>query len=261
MLDRTSPTPLWAQIESDLRAKLLRGDFDEAFPTEPDLMSTYQVSRSTVRQAVASLERSGLIQRRRGIGTRVTERPLVDSMARIYSLAGWITSTGLTERSVVPISEVTVLPGEASEQLGLKPSSECVHIMRVRYAGDEPIAIDRSWLPRHLGEILLGEDLTSGSLYDLLGNQGVVATASTEQIRPVDPDRDDRAILDLPAEQMAFRIQRTVHANTTPVEYRISIIRGDRYTLTASWGTPSPELAGGIDDFASTDRLLDADST
>lgn len=248
MVDRASATPLWAQIESELREKLLRGEFDDRFPTEPDLMTTYQVSRSTVRQAIAALERSGLVERRRGVGTRVTDRPLIDATARIYSLAGWITSTGLTERSVVPISQLTVLSDVAARHLDLTPGEEGVHIMRVRYAGEEPIAIDRSWLPSHIGQILLNHDLTTGSLYDVLATAGIVPTSSIEQIHPADPDPDDRTMLDLSPETMAFQIQRTVHANTTPVEYRISIIRGDRYTLTASWGTPPRSVPHGIEE-------------
>lgn len=238
MVDRASATPLWAQIEADLRNKLLRGEFDEGFPTEPDLISTYQVSRSTVRQAVASLERAGLIERRRGIGTRVTDRPLVDSTARIYSLAGWITSTGLTERSTVPTAESKTIPDPEAKQLNLTAGETAVRITRIRYADDEPIAIDRSWFPADIGKILLQADLTTGSLYDYLTGSGVVPTSSIDHIRPFDPDADDRKLLELPRPTMAFRIERTVHSEATPIEHRVSIIRGDRYLLTATWGSP-----------------------
>lgn len=240
-LDRTSPVPLWAQIERDLRDRLLNGDFDTQFPTEPELMSEYQVSRSTVRQAVSELERSGLVERRRGIGTRVTERRLVDSMARMYSMAGWIASAGLPERSVVPVVESAPLPDPAVDRLGQHPGSHGVHIVRVRYAGDDPLAIDRSWLPMDVGRLLLDEDLTSGSLYDRLAYGGVIPTGSTEQVHPIDPDPDDRALLGLPDTELAFEIERIVHAGATPVEYRVSIVRGDGYTLTATWGNPPPD--------------------
>ena len=240
MVDRASATPLWAQIEVELRSRLVRGEFDEAFPTEPDLMSTYEVSRSTIRQAVSALERSGLVERRRGIGTRVTNRPLIDSTARIYSLAGWISGIGLTERSVVPIAEITNVSHDAAQHLELAPGDDAIHVVRVRYADEEPIAIDRSWLPPHIGQILLRDDLSTGSLYDRLTTSGVVPTSSLEQIRPIDPDPNDRTMLDLPAATMAFHSERTVYAGSIPIEYRISIIRGDRYTLTASWGSPHP---------------------
>ncbi|HZD22010.1 MAG TPA: GntR family transcriptional regulator [Acidimicrobiia bacterium] len=239
MVDRASPTPLWAQIESELRTRLLKGDFEDEFPSEPDLMNAYQVSRSTVRQAVAALERSGLVERRRGLGTRVTKRPLIDSTARIYSLAGWITRTGLTERSVVPTAGIGTVPDDPAGHLGLDPGDEAVHIMRIRYAGDEPIAIDRSWFPGHVGQTLIDDDLTTGSLYDRLTRAGIIPTSSVEQIQPVNPEPDDRTMLDLPPTEMAFRTQRIVYADSTPVEYRESIIRGDRYTLTATWGNPT----------------------
>ena len=207
-------------------------------------MSTYQVSRSTVRQAVASLERAGLVERRRGIGTRVVDRPLVDAMAGIYSMAGWIARTGLTERSVVPICELQPLPDEAAERLGLEQRTIGAHIMRVRYAGDEPIAIDRSWLPERIGKTLMDQDLTSGSLYRKLTEVGIRPTASTEQIRPANPGPDDRILLDLPPKEMAFRIDRTVYAKIRPIEHRVSLVRGDKYALTAAWGDPPAESEG-----------------
>jgi GntR family transcriptional regulator len=244
MVDRSSATPLWAQIDADLRSRLLQGEFNDGFPTEPDLMSTYQVSRSTVRQAVASLERAGLVERRRGSGTRVADRPLVDAMAGMYSMAGWIARTGLSERSVVPICELQPLPDEAAERLGLEQRTIGAHIMRVRYAGDEPIAIDRSWLPERVGTTLLDQDLTAGSLYQRLTEIGIRPTASTEQIRPANPGPDDRILLDLPPKEMAFRIDRTVYAKIQPIEHRVSLVRGDKYALTAAWGDPPAESEG-----------------
>lgn len=68
-------------------------------------------------------------------------------------------------------------------------------------------------------------------------------------------------MLDLPPEQMAFRIQRIVYAETTAVEQRDSIIRGDRYTLTATWGTPpSASTQNDQQDGPSEDALASTDN-
>src|ERR687891_584603 len=64
-LDRGNPLPLWAQLESDLRRRLSAGAFADRFPTDRDLVETYDVSRNTVREAVDRLCGEGLLERRR----------------------------------------------------------------------------------------------------------------------------------------------------------------------------------------------------
>lgn len=43
-LDRSSPLPLWAQLEAELRRRLEAGDFDDGFPTDAQLVSRYDVT-------------------------------------------------------------------------------------------------------------------------------------------------------------------------------------------------------------------------
>ncbi|MGH3591649.1 MAG: GntR family transcriptional regulator, partial [Pseudonocardiaceae bacterium] len=51
-VDRSSPLPLWAQMQEDLRRRLTTGAFAERFPTELELVEQYAVSRHTVREAL-----------------------------------------------------------------------------------------------------------------------------------------------------------------------------------------------------------------
>ena len=46
-LDRNSPMPLWAQLESELKRRLDAGEFNERFPTDGELVAEYEVSRHT----------------------------------------------------------------------------------------------------------------------------------------------------------------------------------------------------------------------
>ena len=84
-LDRTSPVPLWAQLEAELRRRLVAGEFTQRFPTDRELVDTYKVSRHTARDAVDRLCTDGLLERRRGRGTFI--RPEFERPAgAIYSL-------------------------------------------------------------------------------------------------------------------------------------------------------------------------------
>ena len=68
--------PLYYQLENLLREKILSGAFapGDRIPTESDLIRRYGVSRITVRQALTALAGEGLIERRQGRGTFVTDR-------------------------------------------------------------------------------------------------------------------------------------------------------------------------------------------
>jgi len=128
---------------------------------------------------------------------------------------------------------------EAADRLGLRPSSRLVHIERLRFAGDEPLALDRSWLPAEMARPLLKADLRQGSLYDALAElSGIRVAGGAERISPVVPGRADRSLLRLPAAEAALLVDRVVHdGSRQPVEWRRSLVRGDRYAFTAAWGT------------------------
>ena len=245
--DRSSPLPLWAQIADDLRRRLVGGEFEEHFPTDEELTRDYDVSRHTVREAVRRLASDGLLVRQRGRGTSLTQPILEQPLHSLYSLASSIRSQGIEERSEVRAVAHTTAPAEVARELGVAVDSAVVFLERLRFAGAEPIAWDRSWLPAPLADVLLKVDLTHGSVYEVLATHGAVrVTGGWERIRPLVPSAQERELLGLGEGVAAFAIERLVLAGETPVEWRRSLIRGDRYSLLAQWpaGTTSPIVAG-----------------
>ena len=81
------PRPKHAQL-SDVLADLAVRELgpDAAIPSERELMSTYDVSRATVRRAIESLVADGLLQRIQGKGTFVA-RPRVESRLHLTSFS------------------------------------------------------------------------------------------------------------------------------------------------------------------------------
>ena len=233
---RSSPLPLWAQIVDDLRRRLLAGEFERRFPTDEELTGYYGVSRQTVREAVRRLAAEGLVVRERGRGSSVAPPVLEQPLHSRYSLASTVRASGLAERSEVLAAERRPVPPEVAAQLGVEATAEVVFIERLRFAGDEPIARDRSWLPARLAAGLLDADLTSGGIYELLASHCAVRiTGGWERIRPVVPDQTDQRLLGLPPTVAAFSVERLVLAGDTAVEWRTSLIRGDRYSMVTRW--------------------------
>jgi GntR family transcriptional regulator len=235
-LDRSSPLPLWAQLADHLRRRAAEGELDERFPTEIELMHAYGVSRNTVREALRRLEDEHLVERHRGRGTALRPPPIERWLPGTYSLARTIADQGLDERSRVMAADIRLAAPEVCAVLELRGGDEVVHVERVRYAGGEPLALDRSWLPAARCRALLDADLTQGSLYEALADScGIRVNSGWERIAPANPSQADRLVLELPRREAVFAMERLAAADGRPVEWRQSVVRGDRFRLISTW--------------------------
>lgn len=243
-LDRTSPLPLWAQLEAELRAQLLAGDFGERFPTDAELVERYGVSRQTVRQAIARLTSDGLVERHRGRGTVVVTTRIEQPVGTIYSLFSLVESQGLEQRSEV-LELAEVVDEEIASRLGLPTTAPLVHLSRVRCAGTEPLALDHSWLPASLAAPLLEADFTRTALYDELADRcGVHVDGGWERVEPVLLSPADRELLHLGRRPVAgFSVERIGRAGGRDVEYRRTLLAGERYSLVMEW---SPSMQAPV---------------
>jgi GntR family transcriptional regulator len=235
-IDRTSPLPLWAQVATDLRRRLGAGEFDERFPAEHQLVARYGVSRGTIREAMARLRHEGLLDRQRGRGTFRARTELEQPLRGLYSLARSIVAQGLSEHSQVLRTERR-LAGESATLLEIPAREPVVYLERLRYAGEEPLALDRVWLPAAVAAPLFAADLTHGSIYEALEQHcGTRVSGGWERITPVIPHAKDRRLLRLPPGEAALGVERLTRSGGRPLEWRRSLIRGDRYSLTTEWG-------------------------
>ena len=234
-IDRSSSTPLWAQVLADLRARIGAGEFAEQFATDHELMAQYEVSRHTVREAVRRLHEEGLLERERGRGTFVRATQIEQPLGAIYSLFQSVEQQGFTQRSRVRSLEERV-DAEAATMLGLAADEPLVFLERVRFVDDEPIAVDCSWVPASFGRPLLEVDFRRTSLYAELGERcGVRPTNGWERIAPQLPSEQQRALLDVGPTLAVFAIERLALDGDRPLEWRHSVVRGDRYTFVARW--------------------------
>ncbi len=244
--------PLWQQVLDDLERRIASGDIVDRFPTDKELTEHYGVSRHTVREAVQRLRARGLVDRHRGRGSFLNEAMLTQPLGGLYSLFRAVEEAGLEQRS-----EVLFLGPDrderAADHLGLPPRAELVRLERVRYAGGEPLAIDDTWLPADIGRSVLDADFSRAALYDLLSELSAVRiTAADETLTPVVPDDRLIEVLQLAPGEGLLRVERLASSGERPVEYRTTLIRGQRFRYTSSWR--ADEGAGPTTGFVEADR-------
>ncbi len=76
-VDASHPTPLYAQLERSIRFAIATGKLSigDQLPTVRQLAVELRINANTVAKVYAELERSGVVETRRGVGTFVTARP------------------------------------------------------------------------------------------------------------------------------------------------------------------------------------------
>jgi GntR family transcriptional regulator len=229
--------PLWAQLEVELRQRLEAGEFEDGFPTDLQLTESYAVSRHTVREAVRHLNKTGVLKRERGRGTVVNRSEFEQSLGTLYSLFQSVESTGVEQTSQVLRLEV-VTDTVAASHLELDDETKLVLLERLRLAAGVPLAVDRAWMPVSVAGPLLDVDFGHTALYDELAKAGApVPNQGWERLTPIVPSASDRSLLDLGRSDAAFFLERLGCRDDQRVEWRTTVIRGDRYRFVTEWST------------------------
>lgn len=237
-VDAQSPTPLYLQLAENLRAMINAGEVrvGEALPSERELSAMTRISRVTVRKAIDSLLREGMLSRRPGSGTFVSTR--IEQPASI--LAGF--SADMQTRGSRPgsiwIEKASGLPTpEEAMTLALAPDAAVVRITRVRTADDEPLAIERAVVPAALLPPVpeIGE-----SLYDALTRTGNRPVRGLQRLQSSLATPSEAQLLSVPIGAAILRIERrSFLASGAPVEFTRSAYRGDRYDFVTEVRDPS----------------------
>src|SRR6202165_733265 len=76
-IDASHPMPLYAQLERSIRFAIVTGrlGLGEQLPTVRQMAVDLRINANTVAKVYAELERAGVVETRRGVGTFVTARP------------------------------------------------------------------------------------------------------------------------------------------------------------------------------------------
>jgi len=150
-LTEYSQAPLSERIRQDLEQRIRTSFFKpgEKLPPEPELASMLKVSRNSLREAVIALQNSGLLVRRRGIGTFVTaEHLLLDvGIERLTGIAEFIGEQGHASASTLKRFEFGIRDRKALLRLDLDPRHELLLIETIKHSDANPVAVCMDYLP------------------------------------------------------------------------------------------------------------------
>jgi GntR family transcriptional regulator len=230
-IDRESPVPLWHQLAAQLSEAVSGGLLQpgDAFENELALAGRLRLSRPTVRRAIQELVDDGLLVRRRGLGTTVANRK-VHRRAELTSLYDDLQRAGSTPRT--DVLSLEILRSEAAATaMDLPVDTPLLALVRLRWAGDLPLAVLRNWLPPSLSD-LTREEVASDGLYAVLRDRGVRPVVAHQSIGARPPTPAERRHLRLkPSEPVLTMTRSAFDAMGNPVEYGDHSYRAQDYSI------------------------------
>ena len=153
-IDRENPQKLYLQLHSILRGKMERGEWavDSQIPTEEELCRLFDVSKATVRIAVADLVREGFLRRQQGKGTFVCKRVIPEGLSMLTSFKEIMLEAGVVFETQVLAQTVMMLTDELELKLDVPETRHIIYLKRARLVGEEPLQLWRLVMPAELNE-------------------------------------------------------------------------------------------------------------
>lgn len=225
--------PAYRRIQSAIRERIEAGTLNpgDMVESERELARIYSVSLMTARHALTDLAREGVVERRHGAGTFVA--PPKIHFNKLLGYTEQMASVGLTAHSRVLSAGIVKGEHEIAARLGLPHGAALVHIERVRFAGNDPIAHESCYLSAEEFRGLLDVSLDRVSLFTVLQqNYGVELAYSDEEIDATDAGHDLAVLLHVERDAALLRIHQLIFSTSgRPVLYVRGLYRSGRHTV------------------------------
>jgi len=235
-LERTNPLPLYYQLKEVLKQQIRSGHLapQTAIPSEPELVSTYHVSRATVRQALSELVHEGLLYRQHGKGTFVCEPRIQRTLSELTSFTEDIRRRGQRPGGLLLVSELVRGSEAVRAHLQLLDTEQTLRLERLRTADDNPVAYEVDYLPypRAEGIYQRVKEVADGSLYSLMNAEGLNPYIAEQHLKADIAALREAELLRIPPADAGLRLTCTTFDLTGfPLLYTEAFYPGSRYDV------------------------------
>ena len=233
-LERNGGIPLYRQLEQQLRSMVEDGTlaYGQMLPSEMEMIENYQVSRTTIRQAIKELEAAGLVRREQGKGTFVAKPKYSRNIRRLSGFTQMCEQMGVVPGGRMLDNRLIAADEKTAKKLGVAPGSDIIYIHRLRYANNEPVIIERNYFPPKYAE-LLQRRFDNESLFAYLKeHMGVICKESEKLIELCHVTGEEANMLDVKRGDYMMFVKSTAYdQNREPIYVGVQIINGERFSL------------------------------
>jgi GntR family transcriptional regulator len=225
--------PAYRRIQNAVLKRIESGELKagDAIDSERWLAKIHQVSLMTARHALTSLEREGVVERRRGAGTFVA--PPKIHFNKLMSYSEQMASRGLVAASQLLCNKTIDYEPEIAARLAMPPNSQLVKVERLRHAANEPFALEACYLSGEEFGGLTSAPLGRSSLFSTLERDyGVELAHADEEVDATAADPRTAELLAVVRGAPLLRIRQVIYSTKGKATiYVLGFYRSDRHTL------------------------------
>jgi GntR family transcriptional regulator len=226
-------TPAYKRIRSVIWKRIEAGQLKpgDVVDSERELARIHRVSLMTARHALTSLEREGVVERRRGAGTFVA--PPKIHFNKLMSYSEQMASRGLVAASQLLYCKIIDYEPEIAARIAVPPNSRLVKVERLRHAANEPFALEACYLSADEFGGLISAPLGRSSLFSTLEHDfGVELAHADEEVDATAADPRTAELLAVPRGAPLLRIRQVIYSTKGKATiYVLGFYRSDRHTL------------------------------
>ena len=231
-LQTESSSPLYHQLMQRLAEDIERGTYPvgSRIPPEHELEALYNVSRVTVRRALAELTADGMLERKQGKGTFVSTPRISQDLKSIHSFHDACKQNGL--QCGTRVIRVTEKDSDADDQaeLNLQKGSRVLETLRVRLADGVPVVLEQNHFP--MAYSYLENENLGGSLYNILRDYGIEPKQASHDICMTYATESQAKLLEIETGAPLMRLHEVVYDQKgRPLHNSLQLIRGDRFVF------------------------------
>ncbi|MDY5211509.1 GntR family transcriptional regulator [Intestinibacter sp.] len=232
MINKNSPLPLYFQLQNKLLEKIKDGTYppNKALPTEHELIQNYEVSRTTVRQAIDNLVKEGYIEKRRGVGTFVVEREKLNSwdLGNLKSFEEAFKESNHDIRTE-EISIKCIKLDNTLKNIFSSEEKEVYELERLRFIDERPAMCITTYVPASIFSNIDKYDFSSVSLYKTMSEEYKINIYyADKEFRVIAAGKEDAQKLKLKVGSPLQEVRTiTYDDNNRIIEYSISRDSGD----------------------------------
>ena len=136
----------WQSVQEDVLARIHNGTWapGELIPTETELAAEFGCARATVNRALQALAESGILERRRKVGTRVVAHPNVQAVR--FLLRREIEAVGKTYGYRLLDCQEIAPPAEIAQAMLLRAGDRLLRTRTRFTASDQPYCCEERWI-------------------------------------------------------------------------------------------------------------------
>jgi GntR family transcriptional regulator len=222
----------------------------ERLGSERALADHYGVTRSTLRLALDSLERAGVIRRvpGRSGGTFIHRSKVERDLSAMKGLPEHLQRGGYRAGARVISASLRQVDEAFAGHLEISPGAPIYDVVRVRLANGEPISLEHAMLPADDFPGLLEQPLSGSIMVVLQERYGLEPGGAIERIEVIRASRHEAKLLGVSAGAAILSIERIARTKSgKPFEFALDLFRSDRTRIITQMADSTREVSESED--------------